>query len=42
MRFDIYVGQTKYLSTESVSEAFETFRRWIGRGMNVNMRFVKL
>ncbi len=42
MRFDIYVGKTKYFSTLSVSEAFDTFRRWIGRGLNVSMEFVKL
>jgi hypothetical protein len=42
MRFDIYVGQTKYFSTLSGSEAFDMFRKWIGRGLNVQMQFIKL
>jgi|ETNvirnome_6_100_1030635.scaffolds.fasta_scaffold80262_1 hypothetical protein len=39
MRYDIYVGKTLYHSTYSLSEAFAMFRRWIGGGLNVNMRF---
>jgi len=42
MRIDIYVGQTKYFSTLSASEAFDMFRRWISSGMNVKMQFIRL
>ncbi len=42
MRFDIYVGKTKYFSTLSVSEAFDMFRGWLGQGVSVDMKFVKL
>jgi len=42
MRFDIYVGKTKYFSTLSVSKAFAMFRRWLGQGLPVDIEFVKL
>ena len=40
MRFDIYVGKTLYLTTLSAREAFDTFKLWTGKGMDVRMKFV--
>ena len=42
MRYDIYVGKTLYLSTLSVTEAFTKLRRWLGKGLSVNLEFVRL
>ena len=42
MRIDIYVGNTKYFSTLSITEAFDMFRGWLNKGLTVSMEFVRL
>ena len=42
VRFDLYVGRILYLSTHCADAAFKTFRSMIGRGQEVQIKFVRI
>lgn len=39
-RFDLYRGGLLFMSTTDITEAFNMFKKWTTRGLDVKMRFV--